>query len=194
LSRDPAGEAEDIPLYTYAVNAPLGFYDVLGLASRPCREAMGKDGRPRIVFDAPRPAGGWKGVVRFSGYSGSAQARMFHEIHIEWGQVLRCSACALAVVRLGADSGCTAIWRRETGWSYAPTSPPEQIPNPYQNLWRMLGELLAGLFREVMGPVPTLADEGELASVEATVTAMVARRPTTSWGGEWSDGKSPCHR
>jgi RHS repeat-associated protein len=192
MSRDPVEETGGGNLYGFVFGNPLNNFDRLGLSAGKCREAIGKNGKPRIIFEHPSPKGGWRGKLGFGDIQGSAQARMIHKIYIKW-------KAAVAVLCI-CPTGCeirygTRIQEDEEhgNWLvYDPTKLPQSpFPVP-QSIWGIIGQLITDEILELLGPAPVPMDDNELESMKAAIRALIDRRPKCPWDGSWKGGKSPC--
>ena len=192
MSRDPVEETGGGNLYGFVFGNPLNNFDRLGLSAGKCREAIGKNGKPRIIFEHPSPKGGWRGKLGFGAIQGSAQAQMIHKIYIKWN-------AAVAVLCI-CPTGCeirygTRIQEDEEhgNWLvYDPTKLPQSpFPVP-QSIWEIIGQLIADGILELLGPAPVPMDDNELESMKAAIRALMDRRPQFPWDGSWEGGKSPC--
>jgi|GEM_PF-3004914 len=192
MSRDPVEETGGGNLYGFVFGNPLNNFDRLGLSAGKCREAIGKKGKPRIVFEYSPPKGGWRGKLGFGDVLGSAQAQMVHKIYIRW-------EAAVAVLCI-CPTGCeirygTRIQEDEEhgNWLvYDPTKLPQSpFPVP-QSIWEIIGQLIADGILELLGPAPVPMDDNELERMKAAIMALLDRRPKCPWDGSWKGGKSPC--
>ncbi len=192
LSRDPIQEKGGWNLYGFVSSSPLINFDVLGLSMGKGKEAIGKNGEPRIIFEPPSPRGGWRGKLGFDDIQGSSHSRAIHEIYVE-------SEAAVAVLCI-CPQGCeirrgTRITKdQEYGnWlAYDPTSLP-QTPHPVpQHLLEVLGRFLGELMLRFLGPALIPQNEAVLESMKATTIVLVNRRPQHPWEGYWKGGMSPC--
>jgi RHS repeat-associated protein len=195
LSRDSIGENGGVNLYGMVGNNPIRYVDRLGLApAKACSEAIGKSGKPRIVFEPSPPTGGWKGRISFGYGGGSSVDQELDTIEITWkaSVVVLCKCTCNYQIRPG-----TRVFEDiEAGhWLTAdPTSLPMSPFPVATEILVILGDQIAGELAGMLASVPIMANDDLQKQVNLTIANMIRRRPTSPQDGTWEGGVSPCDK
>jgi RHS repeat-associated protein len=182
LSRDPIEEQGGLNLYGFVNNDPVNKWDRLGLK---CKEAIGKNGLPRIIFEiSVYSGGGWsKGRVRDMLRSASPQTGYIYGIAIDYSAnvyvLCECDPCK--EYRKGVR-----VYHSEIDASI-PESNPAAVPGIPKNLIQLtLGQAL-----ENYNPI-RFKDQDAQDDYDEKLEELRRDAPLRPTDGQWKGGKSPC--
>jgi RHS repeat-associated protein len=188
LSRDPFHERGGRNLYGFVFNDPIDKADAFGLA---CTEAIGKNGKPRIIFTiSPYSGGGWsEGTITFGNPAGGGAIREYTTVTAKYEAAVtvlcKCDSCYQ--MRNG-----TRVYQQQAIGEWPYYNPGTvglgiEVPTVTAVL-QGLGKLGAKWINEVLGAGVMVQEE-----IDDAVAAIVALpHPTEATDGNWKDGKSPC--
>jgi RHS repeat-associated protein len=189
LSRDPMVERGGLNLCGFVRNNPINVIEYLGLK---CTEAIGKNGRPRIVFDPSPPNGGWK----ISGlyFTMNPEDDTYDGIAMMFGLELTWSASVAVLCK--CSDGCYHIKRgtrvseatvQYEFFAYQAGAMPITIPTP-TTLIELIGEGIAAVLDAYLPRPMSIRPE----DLRALASRVRATKPKNPWDGKWKGGRSPC--
>jgi hypothetical protein len=161
------------------------------LAGKKCTEAIGKNGKPRIIFDPSPRKRGWK-VSRFDftmdphddTYDGIG---MMSGVELTWSAevtvLCKCDSCY--ETRQGTRVSDATV--KYDFLAQQAGGMPVDIPTP-TTLVELIGEGIAAVIDSNL-PRPISMTDRDFREIASRVRAT---KPKNPWDGKWKGGKSPC--
>jgi len=196
LSRDLIVEKGGLNVYAFVRNNTVNLSDYLGMAAKGCTEAIGKNGKPRIIFETAPPKGGWKPIFEFGELLGSGQAQMLFKIYIKWEAAV--AVLCVCPNSCGIRYGTRIKEDEEQGnWLvYDPTKLPDRnfpVPKNASSLKMAIEEIFIDeIINYFIGDLPIPANDKETESILKAIEDLKNRGPKYPWEGDWKGGRSPC--
>jgi RHS repeat-associated protein len=185
LSPDPIEERGGLNLYGFVSNDPINKIDLFGLA---CTEALGKNGRPLMVFTDP--GGSWSaGTVTFGKPAGGGAIQMYTSAKVRYAA----NVTVLCTCPCGLRNG-VRVYTQEADGSWPFYNPGTigvgvEIPT-VTGVLIGLGKLGAKWINKVVGAGTML--QYEIDNASQAIAALP--HPTVPSDGAWQGGKSPCSK
>jgi hypothetical protein len=192
LNHDPIGERGGVNLYVFAGNNPINRLDIFGL----CTEAIGKNGKPRIIFTQLNSKWHITSMNFKDEYVGLHSGGMIYGVSAEWKAdvtVLCSCPCGMRQgTRVFEESAVPTVGL--AGWSaYDLANVPIGMPGItiVTAVTKGLGELLAAGASDAIQNGTFILAPTDMNNI---LDQIKAGKPTDPTQGDWEGGVSPCSK